>query len=96
VTSKTIDDDETLLDKQTVLARYGGKSHAWLDRQKKKAELPFPQPDCFIGIVPHWRVRTLRRWEASLPTTKPPANLDHVREGQKAFFKKRASRVAAE
>jgi hypothetical protein len=70
-------DDETLFDGVATRKRYsppGGpiKSAMWLSRRREDPSFPRP---IYIGILPHFRLGELRRWEDGLPNTPPPSQV---------------------
>jgi hypothetical protein len=60
--------DDTLLPSAPVRARYGGRSHMWIERRLKD-DPTFPRP-IYIAKRRYWRLADLIAWErnkAALP-----------------------------
>ena len=43
-------------------ARYGGRSHMWIERRLKDDEAPLPRP-IYIGRLRYWKLPEIEAWE---------------------------------
>ncbi|MBR0796105.1 hypothetical protein JQ615_11965 [Bradyrhizobium jicamae] len=63
--------EDSLIPTSDVRARYGGRSHMWIERRLKD-DPTFPRP-IYIARMRYWRLAELIAWERAKAAAERPA-----------------------
>lgn len=55
----------TLIGSNKVRARYGDRSHMWIERLLRREDSGFPKP-VYVGRLRFWKIEELEAWERGL------------------------------